>query len=58
MVPCDEDLVLVRQRFQPVELCLDLRERAGLGEVAGVQEDVSGRDGRLAVVGVGEADGL
>ena len=33
MVPSDEELVRVQQRFQPVELRLDLGERAGLGEV-------------------------
>lgn len=57
MVAGYDDFLLVRERVEPVELGLDLRDGAGVAEVAGVDEDVAGWDGvRGAGVGVGEAD--
>lgn len=57
MVAGDDDLLSVREGVEPVELGLDLRDGAGVAEVARVDEDVAGRDGGGCVgVGVGEAD--
>ena len=59
MVAGDDDLLSVREGVEPVELGLDLRDGAGVAEVARVDEDVAGRDGGWGVgvgVGVGEAD--
>lgn len=57
VVAADEDLVLVRLSGKPVELGLNVGDGAGVGEVAGVDEEVAGGDVDVgAVVGVGEAD--
>lgn len=57
MVAGDDNLLFVRETVEPVELGLDLCDRAGVAEVAGVDEDVAGWDGGWGVrVRVGEAD--
>lgn len=57
VVAGDDDLLFVRETVEPVELGLDLRDCAGVAEVAGVDEDVAGWDGGWGVgVCVGEAD--
>lgn len=42
MVACDHDLVFVGEGGEPIDLGLDLGGGAGVGEVAGVDEDVPG----------------
>lgn len=42
MVACNHDLVFVGEGSEPVDLGLDLGDGAGVGEVAGVDEDVPG----------------
>ena len=56
VVPADEHLVPVRQRSQPVDLLLDIIDGAGVGEVAGVDEQVAIRHGHDVVVRVRDAD--
>lgn len=41
MVACNHDLVFVGKGGEPVDLGLDLGDGAGVGEVAGVDEDVA-----------------
>lgn len=57
VVAGDDDLLFVREGVEPVELSLDLGDRAGVAEVAGVDEEVAGGYGGGGVrVRVGEAD--
>lgn len=56
VIPRDDDLDGVGLGLEPVELGLDVAGGAGVGEVAGVDEDIAGGDGDDLVVGVGDAD--
>lgn len=58
VVSGDDNLDGVRLRPEPVELALDVGGGAGVGHVAGVDEDVAGGDahGVRLIVRVGDAD--
>lgn len=57
VVAAYEDLVLMRLSGEPVELGLDVGDGTGVGEVAGVDEEVPRGDVDVCtVVGVREAD--
>lgn len=56
MVTCDDDFVGMGLLMEPGERVLDFYVSAGLSEVAGVDEDFSGRERGLRAVGVGYAD--
>lgn len=57
MVSCDGDFVAVREGGEVVYLGLEFGWSSGVGEVAGVDEDVAWRDeGGYKGVSVGDAD--
>lgn len=56
MISCDDDFDLVRLALQPVDLLLDFFSGPGLGQVAGVDENVTGGDVDELFVSVGYAD--
>jgi hypothetical protein len=53
----DDNLVRMGEGGEPVDLGLNFLRRAGVGEIAGMDEDITGGDGlRDEGVGVGETD--
>lgn len=56
MVPGDNDLVSMRQGREPVKLHLKLLEGAMVGEVSGVEEEITVGDVGLGLVRVGDTD--
>lgn len=59
MIPCDDNLVSVGQGDQPVDLLLDVVGRARVGQVSGMQQEITVRDiAHDLIMGIRQTDNL